>query len=230
MNHPNADYYDKLAEVYDKATEPPGAWTPPEFIKAKLVDFVSLDSTILDIGIGTGRSIDAYYELGAREIVGIDCSAKMLEVCAAKYPEIELHDAFFPETSAVDGRKFDVIISSGVFEFIEDMGQTLRKCAGLMNPDSQLVFTYEPIIIGHEFQGERQSPVVPGASSFYVEGFNSYRHHSGEMNALLKKIGFNVHSDEEFISYKKAESEIVYHCIRASLSAGSLTPKVGGAP
>jgi len=84
-------YYDSLASIYDKATEAPGSWNPPDVIYESIRDHIHSYSSILDIGVGTGLSIDKIYKAGIyKEIYGVDISAKMLDVCKGKYPNTKL--------------------------------------------------------------------------------------------------------------------------------------------
>jgi len=68
--HPNAIYYDQLAQHYDAATSPPGAWTPPDVFAEVLNDWISISpvETVFDIGIGTGKSIEYLAERGVSTV------------------------------------------------------------------------------------------------------------------------------------------------------------------
>ena len=61
---PAADYYDRFAPIYDEAIAEPTAWTPPAVVGQKLLDYSQPKDVVLDVGIGTGRSIEALVTKG----------------------------------------------------------------------------------------------------------------------------------------------------------------------
>lgn len=214
--HPNAKYYDKLASVYDRATEAPGAWEPPNFIASIIKSSNIAKGAVLDVGIGTGRAVSTLYEDGIRNIVGVDCSTKMLAECRLKYPDITLIEGRFEETDLTGLAPFDLIISSGVFEFIEDLPSALRKTMLLLKEGGVILFTYEPIIVGHEVQREDKSLVVTNETSdFFVPDFFTYRYHPSTITDYVHSVGLTIQLDKEFVSYRKLGNLIVYHCIQA---------------
>jgi predicted TPR repeat methyltransferase len=214
--HPNTQYYDRLATVYDRATEPPGAWAPPSFI-AGVIKANNLDQgRILDIGIGTGCSIETLYETGCRDIVGVDCSANMLAECRRKYPDIVLVEGRFEEVDLTAYAPFDLIISSGAIEFMNDLPLAIQKVADNLKKDGVFLFTYEPLIEGHEIQREPKSLVVSNqTSAYFVSDFFTYRYRPSTVNDYIRSAGLTIQLDEEFVSYKKLDNLIIYHCIMA---------------
>ncbi len=74
------------------------------------------DSTaahVLDIGIGGGALASRLAERGAT-ITGIDISQKMLDVCAEKYPDFDLHIGTFTHIPAPDAA-FDGVVAGFAF-------------------------------------------------------------------------------------------------------------------
>jgi predicted TPR repeat methyltransferase len=210
-------YYDLLASIYDKATEVPGAWNPPDVIYESIKDYIHSYSRILDIGIGTGLSIDKVYKSWAyKEIYGVDISAKMLDVCKGKYPNTQLtHISSIVEIRSI-GEYFDIVISSGTLEFVEDIDLVFQQVRHKQKRDGVFAFTYEPIIYLHPFQKDSKSLTVPDkSSSLYIEDFYTYRHEPHEILKLLNKNGYEATKDSEFIAYKKGEEKIIYHVVIA---------------
>lgn len=215
--HPNAEYYDRIAKIYDRATEPPGAWEPPIFMAGIIEANGLARGRILDIGIGTGRSIEAIYKTGCHDIVGVDCSANMLEECRHKYPDIVLIEGRFEEVDLTTFAPFDLIISSGVVEFMDDLRVAIGKAACILREGGVFLFTYEPLIDGHEFQREPKSLVIPNqTSALFVPDFFTYRHHPSTVSEYVHAAGLAIQLDNEFVSYKKLDNIIVYHCILAN--------------
>lgn len=210
-------YYDSLASLYDKATEAPGSWNPPDFIYENIKDKITAQSSILDIGIGTGLSIEKIYESGVyKDIYGVDVSAKMLDVCKSKYPDVRL--SRITSTADIDsiGEYFDIVISSGTLEFIEDLELVFEHVRRKQKQNGIFAFTYEPIIYFHPLQNNSKSlTVADKVSSLYIQEFYTYRHEPQEILKLLEKNNYMVTKDSEFIAYKKGEEKILYHLVVA---------------
>lgn len=210
-------YYDKLADIYDDATEKEGAWTPPLYIYERLKNTVNNDTRILDIGIGTGKAIDSIYKSNNySSITGVDVSTKMLEKCKNKYPEINLIEISSIKDLASFQDKYDLIICSGTLEFIENIEAFFQQCNRLLETQGVICFTYEPIIDFHPIQQDKKSLTVGDAnSSLHIEGFYTYRYTPIQMYSYLDQYDFRPVNDVEFVSYSKQNEKIIYHLITA---------------
>jgi len=215
MMEKTAEYYDKLASVYDEATGQEGRWTPPSFIYERIKKYLSKESMVLDLGVGTGKSIQFIYESDQyKAIVGVDVSDKMLNVCRENYPSVEAK--LVQSVSEIENleTRFDVIISSGVLEFVENLQEALVACGSVLRKGGVFAFTYEPIIHNHPIQKYGASETVSSIDSeYYVDGFYTYRRNPSKVNLLLKNNGYVVVTDEEFVSYEKGGEKIIYHLV-----------------
>ena len=217
MNKSN-EYFDIIAHAYDQATSEPGAWTPPDIVYENIKQYLSEESNVLDIGVGTGLSIDKVYKNTIFNlIVGVDVSKKMIELCSDKYPKATLLQIkSLSEISSFD-INFGVVICSGTLEFIDDIDALFCHVRKVQQPNDIFAFTYEPIVAFHIFQKDSKSLTVPNKeSSLYIEDFYTYRYHSHDINRILKENGYSVIKDVEFVSYKKGEHNIIYHAVVAS--------------
>ena len=77
--------------------------------------------TVLDLGCGFGEHCKGFVEKGAAKVVGIDISEKMLEV----------------------EEKFDLVVSSLAFHYVEDFDGVIKNIYNLLNPGGTLVFSQE---------------------------------------------------------------------------------------
>ncbi|MDG1709065.1 MAG: class I SAM-dependent methyltransferase [Emcibacteraceae bacterium] len=99
------------------------------------VDLAGLD--ILDLGCGTGNLAVQMAE-GAKHVVGVDTSVKMIEILKAK--EIENIKTYHLElTSGVLSEKFDLITASSVFAFVPDFDEALVMLKGYLKPGGTIV-------------------------------------------------------------------------------------------
>ncbi len=97
---------------------------------------------ILDIGCGMGQHAKQYSDLGAKAILGIDISAKMLSY-AKEYNNADniTYTQMAMEDIELIDRKFDVITSSFVFDYIEDFDSLLKNIHNLLQDNGTLVFS-----------------------------------------------------------------------------------------
>jgi ubiquinone/menaquinone biosynthesis C-methylase UbiE len=99
---------------------------------------------VLDLGCGFGDFARKVRLLGARAVVGIDPSSRMLEVARARTddPAIEYRqDAI--ETLQPMEEPFDLVVASLVLHYVSDYEAALRRIAKLMKPGSRLAFSVE---------------------------------------------------------------------------------------
>jgi len=118
-----------------------GAYEHPDFA-GLLPDVVG--SRVLDLGCGAGQLSYHLAEAGAAEVIGLDLSERMLQVARmqrihrrVRYIRESLEDADFPAD------RFELVVSSLVFHYVEDYGGLTRRIADWLVPDGILVFSTE---------------------------------------------------------------------------------------
>lgn len=99
---------------------------------------------VLDLGCGFGWHCIYAAEQGARSVVGIDCSEKMLERARrmTAFPQVEyaclsIEDAAFPPDS------FDVVFSSLALHYVEGFRAVCEKAALCLSDGGAFVFSVE---------------------------------------------------------------------------------------
>ncbi|GKX28858.1 SAM-dependent methyltransferase [Vallitalea longa] len=100
--------------------------------------------SILDIGCGMGDSCLLYEKYGAKKIVGIDISSKMLEK-AKKRTNSDIIDYLNIDMNSInkiDG-KFDIITSSLAIHYIQDFRSLTNSIYSLLNKDGYFIFSQE---------------------------------------------------------------------------------------
>lgn len=97
---------------------------------------------VLDIGCGMGQHAKQYSDMGAKSVLGIDISEKMLKYanehfCAKNitYQQLAL------ENISVLDEQFDLVTSSLVFDYAEDLDKLMRNVYQLMKSKAQFVFS-----------------------------------------------------------------------------------------
>ena len=100
--------------------------------------------TILDLGCGFGEHCKEFVSKGAEKVVGIDISTKMLEIAKEENSDPKITYINMPmEDIGELSEKFDLVISSLAFHYIEDFSGVVKKINDLLNPDGLFVFSQE---------------------------------------------------------------------------------------
>lgn len=105
---------------------------------------------ILEVGCGTGRMLAA---LQPARGVGIDFSARSIELARRSFPELEFHHANAEDPASLEllGGPFDIVVLSDTIGYLEDAEAMLASLRRVMTPDSRIVIGYysrlwEPIL------------------------------------------------------------------------------------
>lgn len=98
---------------------------------------------VLDLGCGFGWHCQYAVEHGAKLVVGVDISSKMIAVAKEKTSEKikyiceTIEDVEFPQKS------FDVVISSLAFHYVESFEQIAKKVSSWLSDKGIFVFSVE---------------------------------------------------------------------------------------
>lgn len=84
------DYWDSVAEKKQ--------FTTP-FQSGELCKYLNMNSRILDVGCGYGRTLDELYQMGYHNLLGIDFAEGMIQRGKRQFPYLDLR---LKETSAID--------------------------------------------------------------------------------------------------------------------------------
>ncbi|ETZ20232.1 bifunctional 2-polyprenyl-6-hydroxyphenol methylase/3-demethylubiquinol 3-O-methyltransferase UbiG [Pedobacter sp. V48] len=126
-----------------------GEW---HVLQKMLPDFKS--KHVLDLGCGFGWHCQYAAEHGAKSVLGIDLSEKMLnsanemnKFSFVEYKRMAIEAFDFPEDS------FDVVISSLAFHYLESFEEVCRKVHRSLSPGGVFVFSVEhPIFTAYGSQ------------------------------------------------------------------------------
>ncbi len=102
---------------------------------------------VLDLGCGTGGMCAYLRAQGAASVVGIDLSERMLVVAASRgldgvsFRQEAVEELDEPEHA------YDVIVSSLMFHYVEDLGAMLARVHRCLAPGGVLVFSTEHPVV-----------------------------------------------------------------------------------
>lgn len=99
---------------------------------------------ILDLGCGYGENCKYYIEQGAKEVVGIDISKKMIEKARNEFNDNKIIYKNIPmEEIDFSDNSFDVILSSLSFHYVKDFNNLIKKISEFLRKDGILIFSQE---------------------------------------------------------------------------------------
>ena len=139
-----------------------------------LPDFAGRD--VLDLGCGYGWHCAYAAEHGARSVLGLDISRKMLAVAREQHaaPVIEYRQGAMEDADFADG-SFDVVLSSLAFHYVADFGALVRKTARWLRPGGDFVFSCEHPVFTAEgsqdwYRDENGNILHFPVDNYYIEG------------------------------------------------------------
>lgn len=99
---------------------------------------------VLDLGCGYGENCLAFAQMGASYVLGIDISQNMLAVANQQNtrPNVEYRHLSMNDLDQLD-EKFDVVVSSLAFHYIEDFSHLIKSVAGVLRQGGILLFSQE---------------------------------------------------------------------------------------
>ncbi|TVO39374.1 class I SAM-dependent methyltransferase [Vibrio algivorus] len=192
-----------------------GEW---EVFRANLPDLSN--KNVLDLGCGYGWHCQYAIEQGAKTVIGIDLSEKML----TKAREMTRNENIQYERCAIedfnaDEETFDVIFSSLALHYIEDLSSVFRKAFKLLKPNGFICYSVEhPVFTSNSSQNwhyENECVQHWPLDNYFHEGLRKteflgsevikyHRTIETHISALLKE-GFEIKSVLE----PKPSSELV---------------------
>ncbi len=111
------------------------------------------ETSILDVGCGSGISARALNEQFACQVLGVDLSSKMVAVGreSGASPDVQLvvGDGECLEDLAA-GRQFDYVLYNASLFIFPDVEQTLREAHACLRPGGKIAFSFYPELVDPE--------------------------------------------------------------------------------
>ena len=102
------------------------------------------DKKILDIGCGYGATTIKLAKNGARKVLGIDISEKMIEKGKRENSHEVVGYKVLPTDKLSDiNDKFDLVVSCLVFHYIKDLKKLFTDISNLIESDGEFIFSME---------------------------------------------------------------------------------------
>jgi demethylmenaquinone methyltransferase/2-methoxy-6-polyprenyl-1,4-benzoquinol methylase len=129
--------FDRIAPVYDAMNRVMTAGLDQRWRRKTVRATVREGDRVLDACCGTGDLAIAARQAGAREVVGIDFSDRMLERARRKAPELEWQRADVLQLPFEDA-SFDVAVVGFGVRNVEDLETAVRELRRVLRPGGRL--------------------------------------------------------------------------------------------
>ena len=165
---------------------------------------------VLDLGCGFGEHCKEYITCGAVRVVGVDISEKMLKVAREENsdPDILYLNIPMEDIGSID-EKFDVVISSLAFHYIEDFAGVVSAVYSLLDDGGVFLFSQEhPINTCYSGDRDRWTRDENGSkiyanlanycvesrydSTWFVDGVQKYHRMFSTIVNTLADAGFRI--------------------------------------
>ena len=171
--------------------------------------------TVLDLGCGDGKHCADFIVRGAKTVVGIDISEKMLQIAQTQNANDAIRYIKMSMTDIAElGETFDLIYSNMAFHYIEDFAAFAKTLFNILNPGGLLLFSQEHPVITATIDGKgyfNRSPSgkklsyvfsdygVPGkrVTRWFVDGVVKYHRRISDILNVLTDAGFVIERVEE---------------------------------
>ena len=120
------DFFSRFKDGKDISEADEVVWSSIDWSNKKVIDF----------GCGTGETAVGIAKLGAKFVLGVDYSENAIKIANEKHKEsnLEFKEGSF-EDFAVTSSSFDVIISCGTLEHMDNPSEVLQKMLRMVNSD-----------------------------------------------------------------------------------------------
>ncbi len=167
------------------------------------------DKRVLDLGCGFGEHCMQFVEGGAKKVVGIDISAKMLAVAAEENSNSKITYINMPmeDISEIDGI-FDVVISSLALHYVENFEMIVKEVYSKLGENGVFIFSQEhPLNTcfstgdrwtrnekGQKLYANLSNYCVEGVheSQWFVDGVKKYHRTFSTIINTLINAGFTI--------------------------------------
>lgn len=137
-----AKFWDRVADGYSKQAI--GNEDAYRHKLARTQDYLSEESSVLEIGCGTGSTALEHAPL-VREIIATDVSARMLEIAKEKATTAEVSNVRFLQATASEaltgGKDFDVVLALNLLHLLPDWRAVVHNAHSSLRPGGVLVIS-----------------------------------------------------------------------------------------
>lgn len=143
----NKEGWEKTAERFFGRTALP-EYGPFAFTEQKLNLFGNVSGLkVLDIGCGSGHSLQYMGNKGAKELWGLDLTTKQVETASqllhSQQAKVSLFESPMEENPGLPSHYFDIVYSIYALGWTIDLEQTLTHIYNYLKPGGVFIFSWE---------------------------------------------------------------------------------------
>lgn len=140
-------YSELLAETYAEQRDALTSTDNEVFTYIKNIDVNAKD--ILDLGCGDGRYSKRFIELGARKVIGIDNSEKMISLAYSESIDesVEFLVSDCSELPLADD-SIDIVFSNFLLHHLDEFEPTFKEVLRVLKPGGFFIATFSAYVIG----------------------------------------------------------------------------------
>ena len=197
-----AEFHSEIAKKFDELYN-----ESPQFIEryevwSKILErHVNLDAEVLDAGCGSG--IFSFFLAKRGNLVsGVDGASEMIKICKKKKEEqglenVSFKESYIPLSQDVFQKKFDVVISSSVLEYFENVPEIIGNFESFLKSNGTVIFSI-PNKSGFYRRLERVIFKLTGRPKYLSFSKSSFT--LNEFNEVMRQVGFELKEAEYFSS------------------------------
>ena len=219
----NSDFFNGYKSIRENPINENNLFEVPSLM-SMLPDISGME--IMDLGCGFGEHCVKYVEMGAKSVVGVDISSRMLDVARAEnsLPRIE-YICMPMEDIGQLGRRFDIVISSLAMHYVKDFRSIVQNIHDALRPGGFFIFSQEhPVctcypknharwtkdnaggkicynMSGYGIEGERSTTWVVDDVIKYHRTFSTIINALTESGFVIRKIEEPIPSEELLKEY-----------------------------
>lgn len=171
---------------------------------------------VLDLGCGFGDHCRLLIDKGAKKVVGLDISQKMIEVAKVENNNSKIEYINLPMEDILRiGQKFDLVVSSLAFHYVEDFEKLVKDIYSILDKGGYLVFSQEHPLATSYSTGKRWTindmgeKIYANISNYgregernigwFVEGVKKYHRTFSTILNILIQAGFKIEKIIELV-------------------------------
>ncbi len=143
----SAVVWNNYAELYDSNMGDTGDKFHSEIIDPPLMEILGdvRSLAVLDVGCGNGYLAHSIAHLGARKVIGLDYSTKLIKLATDRFSDgsVEFHVANLLHPWPLKNSEIDVIVANMVLQYLPDIVTFAKEAKRVLKPEGQIVFSVD---------------------------------------------------------------------------------------
>ena len=203
---PSIDYYNELNDYDHFANK--HKYVSPELFFETLQPFLDKKKSLLDLGVGTGLISEQFTQFGLT-VVGVDGSEKLLRVCKSKgfCKDLLLHDLYDGTLPEMD-MTFDIVVSSGVFEFVHNLSAMFINVYHHMNYDGIFCLSIRDLENNSHIETIEYKGMQIDKNAYEKHGIVCIHYPIKDVEKKLTEAKFKVKSRKKYRAYHSPTNNI----------------------